>query len=104
MRGTRQWIVFTLCLMWITACGSEVSLVTNCLTDLDCQACQVCTESGCQTDPGQLNACGQCGPEPTEVCGDKHDNDCDGAVDEGCGPSQIDCTGSECPAGTVCIQ
>ncbi|MEM9187558.1 MAG: MopE-related protein [Myxococcota bacterium] len=35
-------------------------------------------------DEGVLNACGTCGPVPTEVCGNLLDDDCDGVIDEGC--------------------
>ncbi len=33
-------------------------------------------------DEGLVNACGTCGPEPTETCGNFVDDDCDGDVDE----------------------
>ena len=35
-----------------------------------------------RTDEGVLNACGACGPVPSEVC-DGQDQDCDGRTDEG---------------------
>ena len=39
-------------------------------------------------DNGVANACGFCGPEPVEICGDGLDNNCNGIIDEGC-----DCEG-----------
>ncbi|MCA9563444.1 MAG: putative metal-binding motif-containing protein [Myxococcales bacterium] len=33
-------------------------------------------------DEGLVNACGTCGPEPAETCGNFVDDDCDGDVDE----------------------
>ncbi|MCB9534645.1 MAG: hypothetical protein H6704_00070 [Myxococcales bacterium] len=44
-----------------------------------------------QADEQLFNACGTCGPAPTEACNGLDDN-CDGRVDEG----------AECPAGYLC--
>ena len=35
-------------------------------------------------DEGLRNACGECAPEPTELCGNDLDDDCDGLTDEDC--------------------
>jgi streptogramin lyase len=35
-----------------------------------------------RVDEGVANACGTCGPNPSERCGDELDNDCDGFIDE----------------------
>jgi hypothetical protein len=46
-----------------------------------------------QTDEELKNACGLCGPQPTEICGDDLDNDCNGIVDDGpaCGECDPNC-------------
>ena len=55
-------------------CRADISPIEEeCnLADDDCDG---------QIDEGLLNACGQCGPEPTESCNGA-DDDCDGQVDE----------------------
>jgi streptogramin lyase len=35
-----------------------------------------------EIDEGVRNACGSCGPAPTEICGDELDNDCNGIIDD----------------------
>jgi streptogramin lyase len=45
------------------------------------------------------NACGVCGPEQTEMCGNELDDDCDGLTDEDC-----DCDyRCECVTGEPCV-
>ncbi len=46
-----------------------------------------------ETDEGVKNACGTCGPVPTEVCNDGADNDCDGKTDS----ADTDCCPSDKP-------
>jgi hypothetical protein len=60
-------------------------------------ACQATTPS-CVN--GQPAACVPFAPQP-EVCGNGVDDNCDGAVDEGCGAVVTCSAGSECPSG-VC--
>ncbi len=51
-----------------------------------------------QVDETLRNACGECGPEPMEMCGNGIDDNCDGMTDEGC-----DCDyRCECEVGTSC--
>jgi RHS repeat-associated protein len=52
-----------------------------------------------QTDEGVKNACGECGPVPTEVCDNGIDDNCNGVTDEDCddddddqGDNDDDCT------------
>ncbi len=57
---------------------------------------------------GGANACGTCGPEPREVCGNGLDDDCDGIVDPGnlcnvhCGG--VDLTNPEPPGLACCFR
>ena len=57
-----------------------------------------------EVDEGLTNACGSCGPNPVEVCGDLADNDCNGVIDDpGLGCDCDDRTTQPCysgPAGT----
>ena len=53
-----------------------------------------------EIDDGVLNACGQCGAVPDEVCFNGLDDDCDGLIDEAdagceCDPQCL-CVGAEC--------
>ncbi len=63
--------------------------------------------------PKPNNACGECGPTPTEIC-DGKDNDCNGFIDD-LAPCEGDkicisgtcmsyCQANECPKGTTCKQ
>lgn len=63
--------------------------------------------------PKPNNACGECGPTPTEIC-DGKDNDCNGFVDD-LAPCEGDrlcisgtcmsyCQANECPKGSICRQ
>ncbi|MFZ5364614.1 MAG: putative metal-binding motif-containing protein, partial [Patescibacteria group bacterium] len=65
-------------------------------------AAEICdgVDNDCDGDVDEflLNACGTCGPVPTEVCGDGVDNNCDGHVDEFCGGGPI-CGNGICEAG-----
>jgi streptogramin lyase len=49
-------------------------------------------------DEGLRNACGECAPEPTEICGNDLDDDCDGLEDEDCNCDWR----CECGPGTPC--
>ncbi|MEC7525795.1 MAG: MopE-related protein [Myxococcota bacterium] len=59
------------------------------------------TDEDCDgtVDEGLRNACGECGPEPTEMCGNDVDDDCDGMTDEDC-ECDYRC---ECATGTSCV-
>jgi hypothetical protein len=65
-------------------CGCSLGERSLCSTDEDCLGCEVCIEGLCFLDELSLNACGECGPDPREICDDSEDNDCDGLTDEGC--------------------
>ena len=47
-----------------------------------------------QVDEGLLNACGECGETPVEICGNSLDDDCDGFADE------VD---AECNCDAACL-
>jgi len=93
-----------------------------CLPSCDCPECNVCAghcdqpgtcgDGTCNQDPatGMGEDCWTCpadccdcdcvpSPDGSELCGDGLDNDCDGAIDEGCGDP---CRGMDCPPGTIC--
>jgi outer membrane protein assembly factor BamB len=94
-----------------------------CSGDQHCLDCEACVEGLCVLDESRLNACGECGPAPEEICDDSQDNDCDGHTDEECselcegvtcdqppGPCHDDegicsngvCTYQRKPEGTAC--
>jgi len=75
--------------------GCNLGERSFCSTDADCLECEDCVEGLCVLDESRLNACGECGPEPEEICDDGLDNDCDGHTDENC---------SELCEGVVCDQ
>ncbi|MFT6627820.1 MAG: DNA-binding beta-propeller fold protein YncE [Flavobacteriales bacterium] len=53
-----------------------------------------------EADDGVVNACGECGALPSEVCGDGLDNDCNGIIDDqGAGCDCDDRTGQPCYSG-----
>jgi len=66
----------------------------------DCDSDTTCLAGGKQTcsDAGYWGVCDK--QFPAEVCGDEVDNDCDGAVDEGCGCDQPGAP--PCPTGMIC--
>jgi len=69
--------------------GYEAANETTCdSVDNDCDG---------QTDEGMLNACGKCGPPPTEQCNGL-DDDCDGATDE-----QLDLAKHDCGSGICAL-
>jgi hypothetical protein len=73
------------------ACGSGCGTVV--CSGTDATTCN---------DPG-LNACGACGPEPAEVCGNGFDEDCNGSdlACPTCAPAGNACSsGSQCCSGS----
>jgi len=93
MMKTRTTILFLFTAFSLGAC--DLGERSFCSGDQDCLACEACVEGLCVLDESRLNACGDCGPAPEEVCDDGQDNDCDGHTDENC---------SELCEGVVCDQ
>ncbi len=54
----------------------------RCTADTQCGLCERCANGKCAIDAAALNVCGECAPEPQEICADDIDNDCDGVTDE----------------------
>jgi outer membrane protein assembly factor BamB len=93
MIKTHGMILCLFAALLVSACTtSERSF---CAGDQDCLECETCIEGLCVLDEQRLNACGECGPAPEEICDDSIDNDCDGHTDEEC---------SELCEGVVCDQ
>jgi len=74
-------------------CGDGVCDQGDPATGTRGEACRTCpADCDCGCDPSA---------DGSEICGDGRDNDCDGAIDEGCGCGGI--AGLPCPPGFECV-
>ena len=68
-------------------------IVVPCADDADCPAGTACVNGSC--------AANQC--EAAEICDNRVDDDCNGAVDDGCGCQSTCASDADCAPGDLCV-